>query len=131
VVRKREKFRQKRESPRLRTSTILIIIIVAVGTFGLVLFSSGVVQFPSKSSSSGGALNSGALNALSTAIPANSLFEDYQEHPTLAAVNYTQEFLYVRGNVSAVENKGGLYRSCFDPSEPYFYGCSYADQMSG
>ena len=33
--------------------------------------------------------------------------------------------------MSAVENKGGLYRSCFDPIEPYFYGCSYADQMTG
>ncbi len=82
LVRKREKFRQKTENRRLRVSTILVIIAVVIGCFALVLFSSGVIQSQFKDSSSGNSLSGTALNTLSTAIPTNTLFEDYQASDT-------------------------------------------------
>src|SRR5579862_5531313 len=97
---------------RLRTSTVLAIVAVSIACVALVLFSSGVIQSQLNSSSGGNSFSEKPINTISTAIPANTLFEDHIQHPTLAAVNYTQQILFVRGNVSAVENKGGLYRSC-------------------
>ncbi len=59
------------------------------------------------------------------------MFYYYSEYPTIAAVNYTEQWAFVIGNVSSVENHGGHYESCVDPSEPYPYGCSYAAQSTG
>jgi len=117
--------------PRLRFSTILVIVAVSIACLALVLFSSGVIQSQFKSSSSNNSLPGTAINSVSTAISANAVFTDYLRYPTLAAVNYTQQLVYLQGNVSVVENHGGVYESCFDPGEPSFYGCRYAQQMSG
>lgn len=130
MVRKREKFRKGRESPRLSASAILVITAVIVIVFMLALFSTGLIQsFFSGSSPS--TLTVSAVNSLTNVIPQNTLYYDYTEYPTIAASNYTQQWIYVQGNVSSVENQGGNYRSCVDPSEPYLYGCSYASEMAG
>lgn len=130
MVRKREKFRKRKQSPRLSTSAILAVTAVVVVIFVLVIFSAGLIQ-PYLTGSSQSTLTVSAANSSANAIPQNALYNDYIEYPTVAAVNYTQQWVFVQGNVSSVENQGGNYRSCVDPSEPYLYGCSYASQMSG
>jgi len=130
MVRKRERFRKERESPRLSTSAILAITAVVVIVFILAIFSAGLIQ-PYLSGNSQSTLSVSALNSLGTAIPQNTLYSDFEEYPTIAAANYTQQWIFVQGNVSSVQNQGGNYRSCTNPSEPYLYGCSYASEMTG
>jgi hypothetical protein len=130
MVRKREKFRKRREMPRLTTSAVLAITGVIIVSFVLALFSAGVIQ-PYLSGSSPVVTTYPAVNTFGSAIPANTMFSDYSQRPTLAAINFTEQWVYVIGNVSSVENKAGEYRSCVEPSESYLYGCSYAQQMMG
>jgi hypothetical protein len=115
--------------PRLTGTAILAITVVVVICFVLALFSAGIIQpfFGSSPTTQSVA----AVNQEASAISANLLFFDYQQYPTVAAVNYTQQWVYIIGNVTSVENQGGHYQSCVDPGEPYLYGCSYAQQMSG
>jgi hypothetical protein len=130
LVRKRQKFREERESPRLKRIGIFAITVVTVICFVLFLYSTGVIQTYLGSQS---ATNPSypAVNTFSTAIPASTLFSDYSEYPTIAAVNYTQQWVYVLSNVSSVQDRSGNYQSCTDPSESYLYGCSYTADMSG
>jgi hypothetical protein len=130
MVRKREKFKKRREMPRLTMSAILVLTAVTIVSFVLVLFSTGIIQ-PYFGGSSQTTPSAQAINTIGTAISASSMFYDYSYSPTKAAINFTQQYVYVLGNVSSVENKGGDYRSCIAPSESYLYGCGYVSEMSG
>jgi len=116
--------------PNLTTSAILVITAVIVVCFVLALFSSGIIQ-PYLSGSTQSTLSVPAVNSIQSAIPVNTMFFYYSEYPTEAAVNYTEQWVFIAGNVSNVENQGGHYESCVSPSESYLYGCSYAAQSSG
>jgi hypothetical protein len=128
MVRKREKFKKTREMPRLTGTAVAAITAVVVVCFILALFSAGIIQ-PLISGSSTTTIS--AVNTAQSAIPASTLFNDYRTSPTYAAVNYTQQWVYVLANVSSVEKGTGDYQSCVNPVEPFLYGCSYMSGMSG
>jgi len=129
MVRKREKFKKEREMPHLTTSAVVVITAVIAICFVLALFSAGLIQPYLAATTTSPFVP--AINTVATAVSASTMFLDYSQSPTLAAINYTHQWVYVVGNVTSVQNSGGDYQSCVAPSEPYLYGCSYVAQMTG
>lgn len=116
--------------PRPTATAVLVITSIVIVCFVLALFSAGVIQ-PFLGGNSKNSSSVPAVNTIQTAIAQSSIFLDYEQNPTRAAVNYSQQWIYVQANVSSVEKESGNYESCADPLEPYLSGCSYASQMSG
>lgn len=117
--------------PQLTTSAIFVITAVTIVCFVLALFSAGVIQPYLRGNSPTTTLPGLAVNSPGTAISATALYFDYIQHPTLAAINYTEQLVYIMSNITSVQNNQGHYESCMNPSESFLYGCSYASQMSG
>ena len=105
---------------------VIVVIIVVVA----LAFSTGFIQLSPRNTSTS-TLAVSAINNESSAVPANTLFQDYQEYPNMTTTTYTHQWIFLSGNVSSVQNQNGNYMSCVNPSNSYFYGCSYATEMMG
>ncbi len=117
IARKLETFKGKREADNLREMAVLAAILLIIIVFVVFSFSLGLIQPFFNTLLGITTTTTSVLNTPSTAIPVQVLVSDYAHSPASAANRYSDQSLYISGNISGADDPGqNSYGFCINPA---------------